>query len=153
VIEKGIVSVMLGNTILTDPDRAAAQAAMLVLLGGARIFPQAAPQSTGYPYAIIRRIGGDHVHHLKGVAGIANIRIGTDFYTLNYGDDRALVEYARKLLSGYRGPAGASANPPAGFFIQGMFPIDSPDEYVPPQHFEDVGVQAAGMEFNVWTNE
>jgi hypothetical protein len=153
VIEKGIVSILLGNTPLTDPGRIAAQSALLVLLTGPRIFAQAAPQSIGYPYGIIRRLGGDHVHHLLGIAGIANIRIATDFYALNYGDDRAMVEYARRALSGYRGPAGASAKPPAGFFIQGMFPVDSADEYVPPAHFEDIGIQAAGMEFNVWTNE
>jgi hypothetical protein len=153
VIEKGIVSILLGNTQLTDPAKLAAQSALLILLKGPTLFAQAAPQETGYPYGIVRRIGGDHTHHLLGVAGIANIRIATDFYGLSYADCRNMVEYTRKVLSGYKGPAGASANPPSGYFIQGMFPVDSPDEYTPPAHFEELGIQAAGMEFSVWCNE
>jgi hypothetical protein len=154
VIEKGIVSILLGNTPLASADRLAAQSALVTALGGPRIFPQAAPEGTGYPYGIVRRTGGDHPHHMLGRAGLGQIRIGIDFYCASsYQDARYLVQQAFTLLDGYRGQAGAPASPPAGYFIQGMFAADSPDEYIPPAHSENPGVQACGQEFTVWANE
>jgi hypothetical protein len=146
MIEKAIISLLNGVTQLTDADRQAAQASLLTLLGGRRIYPQAAPESLGYPYGVVRRTGGEHVRHLLGRGGLGQPRIAVDFYAATYNEVRQLVDAAFLILDGYRGKAGT-------FFIQGIFASDEPDDYSPPQHSEAFGVQAAGMEFNCHANE
>ena len=153
MIEKGIISLLLGNTVLTDPNRQTAQASLLAKLGSNAIFPEGIPEGTAWPVGVVHRTGGDHVKTLGGLAGFGTFRVAVDFYCTTYSDARLLVHYALGVLGGYRGRAGPYGNPPVGFFVQGMFPSDNPDEYVPPAHAEEFGIEAAGMEFDVWANE
>ena len=69
-----------------------------------------------------------------------------DFYAQTYADAKALVDNAFTILDGFRGPAGS-------FTFQANFASDEPDDYSPPEHAEELGIQAAGMEFNCHANE
>ena len=152
MIEKGLVALLLGQMPLGDQGRQQFQSLALGQCGGQRIWPNAAPQPVGgrpcnYPYLVLRKLaGGRSIQGFQGQINQALSMIALIAVGELTQDVKMVVDYAGKALRGYRGLAGP-------YWVQGIFSADLPDEYAPPEHSTEKGVQAAGLALSVWHSE
>jgi len=151
VIEQGVINLLLGAPVASGSGptgilRSTAQAAFVAAVGE-QVYPGKAPQSYGYPYAVVVKIGADHKKQMGGRAGLAGTKVRVEVYHQLYGTAELLADYARQLLDGYR---GALAN---GMSCQGIFQVDDSNQWERPVHSDEQGVQTVEIHLKVWANE
>ena len=68
-----------------------------------RIYPQIAPASASFPFAVYRRTGADRQGTFTGVVGTPLVTLSLDMYALTYESCRGFADSVRQALDGWNG--------------------------------------------------
>jgi hypothetical protein len=151
MIAKHLIALLTGNFPVLDPLRGPIQNQIVALVNNRVQLNKLDEATIGqvvYPYLIVHQISGKHVMHLQGRAGMAQPHLGITAYALKGGDANNLGDLVRQFLDGYKDLPNLP--PPA---ILGCFLMDEGDDYLPPAHWDEVGVHATPWNFLVVHSE
>lgn len=116
---------------------------------GDRIYPVELPEAPTFPAITTTLVSSPGVYDLEGDAGLQMSRVQVDVYARGYAEMETLKTAVRRLLSGYRTPAG-SGDPCQ---IQGTFCINDFDLPVATVLRAGPRLRRRCLEFNVWNTE
>jgi hypothetical protein len=143
VIEKGVIQLLLNSPAVTDPTRAAAQAAVAAAVGS-RVQPDNNPQDATLPRITVTKTGEQHPKHMKGRSGICKTSVRVQVHAATRADAEAIGTNVGVLLDGY---SGALAG---GLSCQGIFQQDASNEWDQPVHGDEQGAKTDTLQFDVW---
>jgi hypothetical protein len=147
MIEKGIIGLLLGTTPPTLAGAQATAQAAIAAAVGAKVYPAKAPQGAGYPRIVVIKEGAEHQKYSGGRAGLAKTKIRVAVYHQLYGTAEGIAENCRKLLDGYRGAL------PNSLACQGIFQDDDANQWAPPAHADEIGIEVVELHLSVHANE
>lgn len=114
-----------------------------------RIYPEELPEAPTYPALVVTKVGGQGQYDMNGDAGLEFARVQVDVYARGYAEMEAIRTAVRRLLSGYRTPAG-SGDPCQ---IQATFCINDFDLPVATVLRSGPRLRRRCLEFNIWNTE
>lgn len=114
---------------------------------GNRVFPKAGSQGADLPLLTYERVGGTHVHHLRGGSGLANATFQLNCVGVRYSDTVALREAIRNALDTYLGSMGPEGEQVE---VKSCLQIGSRDDYTSASDGGAVGVFEQQVDYQIW---
>jgi len=99
-----------------------------------------------FPAIVYNRISSQHVHHLRGGAGIAKARYQIDCWGRSLDDSEDLAEKIRLSLQGYAGPMGNAVV--TAVVLDSMF-----SNYEGPVDDSDIGLYRVSSDYLICYRE
>ena len=116
-------------------------------LVGDRVYPKAGSQGAALPLLTYERVGGTHVHHLRGGSGMADATFQINCVGARYSDTVELREAVRNALDTYLGNMGPTDEQVE---VKSCLQIGSRDDYTGASDGGAVGVFEQQVDYQIW---
>lgn len=127
------------------------RSANVTAICGRRLYPIKAPQNAALPFVLYIRRETDYIVVQSGILTLTKAQIDVSCYAALYGTVKKLVDaikkadggFAGKSLTGYQGKMGTHD-------VRGVFIAGESDDFIQPQHADDVGVYVVNLILTIW---